>query len=98
MNLRRTARSRHQAKPGVASGCGYKATVDFSRCRTHGKLSYFENKGLLPGVFCKTGKNARKAAFMSKICGFACVSFISAKKITHRPPEFVKFPMPAVRH
>ena len=35
---------------------------------------------------------------MSEFCDFACVLWVFAKKITHRPPGLTKFPMPAARH
>ena len=51
VDFRRTARSLHQAKPGLTSGWGQQATDYFSRDRSRTKPSYGENKGLLSGVY-----------------------------------------------
>ena len=36
--------------------------------------------------------------FLTEFCGFVCVFCFLRETLTHRPPESIKFPMPAVRH
>ena len=54
--------SRHQAKPGLASGCGWEAPFRFGGVEGDTKLSYGESKGLLPGVFAKCTPRANNDA------------------------------------
>ena len=52
----------------------------------------------LPVLLRKTGKNARKAVVLSAFYSFAFVLGFR-KKLFHRPPESIKFPMmPVARH
>ena len=63
---RDVAASRHQAKPGLASGCGQKAPFRFDGVYGDTKLSYGDTKVLLVGVEEKKRRGEKTAPDMKR--------------------------------